>query len=87
MHRAIYRAIRERDPEAARNAMRDHLMLAQDSIIHSGPALVHLHAQRKVRVVVDVRSGADNPVHKPGLDQRNQTRNARTGRRQRSGKG
>ena len=29
MHREIYRAIRERDPEAARNAMRDHLMLAQ----------------------------------------------------------
>jgi GntR family transcriptional repressor for pyruvate dehydrogenase complex len=29
MHRSIYRAIRERDPEAARNAMRDHLMLAQ----------------------------------------------------------
>ena len=29
MHRQIYRAIRERNPEAARNAMRDHLMLAQ----------------------------------------------------------
>jgi GntR family transcriptional repressor for pyruvate dehydrogenase complex len=29
MHRTIYRAIRDRDPEAARNAMRDHLMLAQ----------------------------------------------------------
>ena len=29
MHRSIYRAIRDRDPEAARNAMRDHLMLAQ----------------------------------------------------------
>jgi GntR family transcriptional regulator, transcriptional repressor for pyruvate dehydrogenase complex len=29
MHRHIYRAIRERDSEAARNAMRDHLMLAQ----------------------------------------------------------
>ncbi|MET0752754.1 MAG: FadR/GntR family transcriptional regulator [Pyrinomonadaceae bacterium] len=29
MHRQIYRAIRERNAEAARNAMRDHLMLAQ----------------------------------------------------------
>src|SRR6185369_15563823 len=29
MHRQIYRAIRERNPEAARNTMRDHLMLAQ----------------------------------------------------------
>ncbi|HEV2761390.1 MAG TPA: FadR/GntR family transcriptional regulator [Pyrinomonadaceae bacterium] len=29
MHRQIYRAIRERDPEAARQTMRDHLMRAQ----------------------------------------------------------
>ncbi|HEY0320549.1 MAG TPA: FadR/GntR family transcriptional regulator [Pyrinomonadaceae bacterium] len=29
MHRQIYRAIRERNPDAASNAMRDHLMLAQ----------------------------------------------------------
>ncbi len=29
MHRQVYRAIRERDSEAARMAMRDHLMLAQ----------------------------------------------------------
>src|SRR5258705_2294096 len=29
MHRHVYRAIRQRSPEAARNAMRDHLMLAQ----------------------------------------------------------
>lgn len=29
MHRHIYRAIRDRNPEAARNAMRDHLLLAQ----------------------------------------------------------
>jgi GntR family transcriptional repressor for pyruvate dehydrogenase complex len=29
MHRQVYRAIRERDPEAARAAMRDHLLLAQ----------------------------------------------------------
>src|SRR5205085_1766064 len=29
MHRQVYRAIRARNPEAARNAMRDHLMLAQ----------------------------------------------------------
>ena len=29
MHRHVYRAIRERSPEAARNAMRDHLVLAQ----------------------------------------------------------
>jgi GntR family transcriptional repressor for pyruvate dehydrogenase complex len=29
MHRHIYRAIRERNPEAARNAMREHLVLAQ----------------------------------------------------------
>lgn len=29
MHRNVYRAIRERSPESARNAMRDHLMLAQ----------------------------------------------------------
>jgi GntR family transcriptional repressor for pyruvate dehydrogenase complex len=29
MHRRIYSAIRERNPEAARNAMRDHLILAQ----------------------------------------------------------
>ncbi|OLE54659.1 MAG: hypothetical protein AUG51_07165 [Acidobacteria bacterium 13_1_20CM_3_53_8] len=29
MHRQIYRAIRERDSEGARNTMRDHLMLAQ----------------------------------------------------------
>jgi DNA-binding FadR family transcriptional regulator len=29
MHRKIYRAIRDRNPEAARDAMRDHLMLAQ----------------------------------------------------------
>src|ERR1044072_4834384 len=28
MHRKIYRAIRDRSPEAARDAMRDHLMLA-----------------------------------------------------------
>jgi GntR family transcriptional regulator, transcriptional repressor for pyruvate dehydrogenase complex len=29
MHRKIYRAVRERNPEAARLAMRDHLVLAQ----------------------------------------------------------
>ena len=29
MHRHVYRAIRERNPEAARSAMRDHLVLAQ----------------------------------------------------------
>ena len=29
MHREIYRAIRDRNTDAARNAMRDHLMLAQ----------------------------------------------------------
>ena len=29
MHFHIYRAVRDRNPEAARNAMRDHLMLAQ----------------------------------------------------------
>src|SRR5258705_13222879 len=29
MHRNIYRAIRDRNPEAAGDAMRDHLMLAQ----------------------------------------------------------
>jgi GntR family transcriptional regulator, transcriptional repressor for pyruvate dehydrogenase complex len=29
MHRHIYRAIRDRDGDAARNAMRDHLLLAQ----------------------------------------------------------
>ncbi|MFL6210103.1 MAG: FadR/GntR family transcriptional regulator [Pyrinomonadaceae bacterium] len=29
MHRQVYRAIRARNPEAARNAMRDHLVLAQ----------------------------------------------------------
>ena len=29
MHRLIYRAIRERNPESARNAMREHLLLAQ----------------------------------------------------------
>ena len=29
MHRQVYRAIRERNPEAARTAMRDHLMRAQ----------------------------------------------------------
>jgi DNA-binding FadR family transcriptional regulator len=29
MHRAIYRAIRDRNPEAASDTMRDHLMLAQ----------------------------------------------------------
>jgi GntR family transcriptional regulator, transcriptional repressor for pyruvate dehydrogenase complex len=31
MHRHIYRAIRDRNPEAARNAMRDHLILAQEA--------------------------------------------------------
>ena len=31
MHRRIYRAIRERDPEAARDMMREHLVLAQRS--------------------------------------------------------
>lgn len=38
MHRQIYKAIRERDPEAARNAMREHLMLAhkaQESELNS----------------------------------------------------
>lgn len=29
MHRKIYRAIRDRNPEAARDTMRDHLLLAQ----------------------------------------------------------
>ncbi|HMG33734.1 MAG TPA: FadR/GntR family transcriptional regulator [Blastocatellia bacterium] len=29
MHRQIYRSIRDRNPEGARNAMRDHLVLAQ----------------------------------------------------------
>jgi GntR family transcriptional repressor for pyruvate dehydrogenase complex len=29
MHRHVYRAIRDRSSEAARNAMRDHLVLAQ----------------------------------------------------------
>jgi len=31
MHRRIYRAIRGRDHEAARNAMREHLLLAQEA--------------------------------------------------------
>jgi len=29
MHRSIYRAIRDRNTDAARDAMRDHLMKAQ----------------------------------------------------------
>src|ERR1041385_1659685 len=29
MHRTIYRAIRDRNPDSARDAMRDHLMMAQ----------------------------------------------------------
>jgi len=29
MHRRIYRAIRDRNADSARDAMRDHLMLAQ----------------------------------------------------------
>jgi GntR family transcriptional repressor for pyruvate dehydrogenase complex len=29
MHRKIYRAIRDRNPDSARDAMRDHLLLAQ----------------------------------------------------------
>jgi len=29
MHREIYRAIRDRNPEAARDTMKDHLLLAQ----------------------------------------------------------
>ena len=31
MHRLIYRAIRERNPEAAKHAMREHLLLAQSA--------------------------------------------------------
>jgi GntR family transcriptional repressor for pyruvate dehydrogenase complex len=31
MHRQIYRAIRDRDPDAARSAMRDHLVRAQEA--------------------------------------------------------
>lgn len=42
MHRQIYRAIRDRNPEAARIAMRDHLRLAQkaqeEEVIDSGQA-------------------------------------------------
>jgi GntR family transcriptional repressor for pyruvate dehydrogenase complex len=37
MHRQIYRAIRDRSPEAARNAMRDHLMLAQKAQASEDP--------------------------------------------------
>jgi GntR family transcriptional repressor for pyruvate dehydrogenase complex len=51
MHRRIYRAIRERDPQAASAAMRDHLMLAQkaqeaepieDSALSNGDAGIDL---------------------------------------------
>src|SRR5678810_878885 len=32
MHRTIYRAIRDRNPDSARGAMRDHLVLAQKAL-------------------------------------------------------
>jgi GntR family transcriptional repressor for pyruvate dehydrogenase complex len=38
MHRQIYRAIRQRNPEAARDAMRDHLVLAQKAQESEDPA-------------------------------------------------
>jgi GntR family transcriptional repressor for pyruvate dehydrogenase complex len=39
MHRQIYRAIRDRDPEAARSAMRDHLVRAQEAQESEEPEL------------------------------------------------
>ncbi len=41
MHRQIYRCIRDRNPEAARNAMREHLLhtkKAQESELMSQPS-------------------------------------------------
>ena len=44
MHRQIYRAIRDRSPEAARNAMRDHLMLAQKAQASEDPDFANVPA-------------------------------------------
>jgi DNA-binding FadR family transcriptional regulator len=48
MHRTIYRAIRERNPEAARDAMRDHLMLAQKA---QEGLYVDAHGRRRLLII------------------------------------
>ena len=54
----------------------DDLVLAQLDVVHARPALVQVHAEGEMRVVVDVRARADDPVDEPGLDQGHQTGHA-----------
>src|SRR5262245_18706327 len=52
------------------------LMLAELEVIQPGPRVVQVHAKSKVRVVVKVCPGADDPVDEAGLDQRDKARHA-----------
>jgi hypothetical protein len=63
----------------------DDVLLAQLQVVKEGPRLMQVHAQGEVGVVVEVRSGADDPVEETGLHQRHQARHAQTCRGQRSG--
>jgi hypothetical protein len=50
----------------------DDLMFAQLQVIEAGARLVHVHAESKVSVVVQVCPRADDPVHETGFQQRDQ---------------
>src|SRR5271157_4554235 len=57
----------------------DHVVLPQGIVVEVGAALVHGQVEREVSVVVQIRSGGDDPVHESRLDQRNQAAHAQTG--------
>ena len=55
----------------------DHLVLAQLQIVEPGARLMHVHAQGKMGVVIEIRARADNPINETRLEQRDQTRDAK----------
>ena len=57
----------------------DDVVLPQGVVVEVGPALVERQVEREVGVVVEVGAGGDDPVHEPGLDQRDQAAHAQPG--------
>ena len=63
----------------------DNLFAAQFDIVDERRALIELHIEAEMDVVVEIRPGGDDPVDKPGFDQRDQAGFSQTGRHQRAG--
>src|SRR5262245_24324744 len=59
----------------------DNAVFAQLQVVESRPRLVHVHSQGEVGVVIQIRSGANNPVDETCLYKGNEARGPQSRRR------